>query len=96
MPEERYHLDKYYRESVFWKIKCLKDRPDPRDIAVVVRAPYIYDCIEAPVELLLVVGDVRGEVCILAVLLFYDPVLVIPEPRGTEPGCPVLFIYQPL
>ncbi len=55
------------------------------DVAVVVGAPDVDDAVEAAVELVLVVGDVGGEVRVVAVGLDEHAVLVVTEVGRAEP-----------
>ncbi len=62
------------------------DRPlHARDVAVVVGAPDVDHAREAALVLVEVVGDVRGEIGVEAVLPLHDPVLLVAELGGTEP-----------
>ena len=58
----------------------------PRDVAVVVGAPHVDEQVEAPGELVPVVGDVGQQVGVLAVGLDEHPVLVVAEVGRPQPG----------
>jgi hypothetical protein len=64
----------------------------PGDVAVVVGAPDVDDAVEAPLELVQVVGDVGGEVGVDAVVAPHHPVLLVAEGGGAEPQGAVLFV----
>jgi hypothetical protein len=62
-------------------------------IAVMVGAPQVDDVVEATVVLVIVVGDVGGEVGVRAVGLLKDAVLVVAPVGGTEPDGPVGVVH---
>ena len=59
---------------------------------MVVGAPDVDDALEAALVLVQVVGDVRGEVGVEAVVTLYDAVLLVAERRRLEPLGAVLFV----
>ena len=63
----------------------LVGRLHPRHVAVVVGAPHVDLAIEAALALVLVVGDVRREVGVLAVGAHQHPVLVVAEVGRAQP-----------
>ena len=63
-----------------------------RHVAVVVRAPDVNAPLIAAGILVVMVGDVRGEVGEAAVGLAQHPVLVVPQLLGGEPEGSVLFV----
>ena len=65
-----------------------------RHVAVVVGAPDVHHHVEAPAELVGMVGDVRGEVGQFAARLDQHPVLVVAKGGGGEPEGPVLVVGQ--
>ena len=67
----------------------IADAADALDVAVVVGAPDVDDVVDA-LELIPVIGDVGGEVGVLAVGLDQNAVLVIAQVGGAEPQGAVL------
>ncbi len=65
-------------------------RAHARDVAVVVGAEDRHQQVEAALALVEVVGDVGGEVGLLAVGAHHDAVFLVAEQRGAEPGRAVL------
>ncbi len=57
----------------------------PGDISVMVCAPHVDDEIESPVELVLVIGDVRRKISGCSGVTDDDPVLLVAECRRPEP-----------
>ncbi len=68
----------------------------PQDIAVVICPPDIDLALEAPLALVLVVGNVGGEVGVLPVGTDQDPILVIAELGSAQPQGTLLLIGAPL
>ncbi len=64
----------------------------PRDVAVVIGPPHVDNPLESPVELLHVIGDVRGEVGGHAVLPNHHAILVVAKTRRLKPDGAVLVI----
>ena len=69
--------------------ESVADAADALDVAVVVGAPDVDDVVDA-LELVPVIGNVGGEVGVLAVGLDQDAVLVVAQVGGTEPQGAVL------
>ena len=69
--------------------KSVTDAADALDVAVVVSAPDVDDVVDA-LELVPVIGNVGGEVGVLAVGLDQDAVLVVAQIGGAEPQGAVL------
>ncbi len=66
----------------------------PRNVPVMVRAPHVDHQFEPALQLVVVIGDVRREIGIQAVLALDDTILVVAERSGTEPARPVLRIQM--
>src|SRR5512147_2209264 len=79
-------------ERILGMAESLDHRLYPGNVAVVIGTPDVDELREAPGKLVPVVGYVRGEIGVLAVLLDDDPVLVITEGSGLEPKRAGLFI----
>ncbi len=60
-----------------------------------VGAPDIDDAVIAALQFVHVIGDIGGEVGMLAVFTDYDPILLVTEVTGTEPPGAALFIKMP-
>ena len=69
----------------------IADAADALDVAVVVGAPDVDDVVNA-LELIPVIGNVGGEIGVLAVGLDQDAVLVVAQIGGTEPQGAVLSV----
>ena len=69
--------------------KCVGNRLDALDVAVVVCAPDV-DLVVGDLELLHAVGDVGGKVGVLPITLDEHAVLVVAKVGGTEPERPVI------
>ena len=69
--------------------KSVADTADALDVAVVVGAPDVDDVVDA-LELIPVIGNVGGEVGVLAIGLDQDAVLVVAQVGGAEPQGTVL------
>ena len=72
--------------------ECLHRRLDARDVAVMIRAPDIDDTAEPALVLIMVVGDIRGEVRRHAVIADDHAILVIAIGRGFQPKGAVFLI----
>ena len=70
--------------------------PHPGDVAVVIGAPDVDLAIEAALALALVVGDVRGEVGVLAIGADQHTVLVVAEVCRAQPQRALAPIRAPL
>src|SRR2546422_762394 len=66
-----------------------------RHVAVVVGAPDVDHAVEAALELVEVVGDVGGEISVLAVLAPHHPVLLVAERARSKPQCAALLEQVP-
>ena len=64
----------------------------PGDVTVVVRAENIHGALEAALQLVQEIGDVRSEVGRAAVLTDDDAVLFIPQTGGAKPGGAIVFV----
>ena len=73
--------------------KDVTDRLDALDVAVVVGAQDVDAAVEAAVELVLVIGDVRGEVRVAAIGLDEHAVLVVAKVRRPEPDG-IIFVVE--
>ena len=69
--------------------ESVADAADALDVAVVVGTPDVDDVVNA-LEFIPVIGDVGGEVGVLAVGLDQDAVLVVAQIGGAEPQAPSL------
>ena len=63
-------------------VEALQTGPHPCDGAVMVRALFIDDSLEAPLPLVVVIRDIGNEVGIATLAFAHDPVLVVTEVGG--------------
>ena len=73
-------------------LPAFQGRLDPGYIPVVIRPPDIDDPVEAPVEFLKVIGDIRGEVGLGPVGADHDPVFFVSEGAAFEPQGPLFLV----
>jgi hypothetical protein len=90
------HLNDLRLEPIRVLSKGADRRAHPRDVPVVVGAEHVDQPIRAPLELVVVVGDVRGEICRLAVGPDQHAVLVVPEGRRSQPYRTLALVDVPM
>ncbi len=69
--------------------QTLEGPADPGYIAMVIGPPNIDNAGEPAIELIQMIGDIRGEIRGLAILTAYDTILGIAERRGSKPQGPI-------
>ena len=92
--KEVHKLDEHHVQIVRLAAHRLHSRPHSGHVTVMIRAPDVHDPVEAAAVLVVMIGDIGGEVGERTVRLFQDAVLVVTEIRGAEPQRAVLFKGQ--
>ena len=69
-----------------------KARFGPGDVAVVIGGPDVDDALEAAPELLQMVGEVRRDICRLAVAATHGPIALVGEGRRAQPESAVRLV----
>ena len=86
LPEQAHELDKDDLQRLPLSPEGLDAGMDPWDVAVVIGAPDVDDEVEPAGVLVLMIGDVGGEVGGHVVLPHHHTVLLVAEGRRLEPG----------
>ena len=94
-PHEVHELHDQHLEVLGIAAQRLIRRLHPCHVAVVVGAPHVDLAVEAALALVLVVGDVGGEVGVLAVGAHEHPILVVAEVGRAQPQRPLAAIGVP-
>ena len=92
--EQRHQLNERYAQRIRIVTQGTQGRLHPRNVTVMIRAPHIDDAIEAALQLLVMVGDVGGEVSVEPVLSLHDTILIVAEDGGAKPGGAVILVQM--
>ena len=93
--EQAYQLHEAHFETVAGQAEGHERATHARHVAVVVRAPDVDQQLVAALALVEVIGDVGGEIGLLAIGAHHHPILVIAELGGLEPLGTVLGVHPP-
>src|SRR5271169_2274005 len=77
--QECHHLSKKYPQAVFWMPEGLNNCLHPRNVSMVIRPPNVDYFIVSFLNLLSVIGDIRGKIRVFTVFFYDNPVLIIPQ-----------------